>query len=117
MGAGKNFARPDKFSMAGRAATEDSLHPLLARFPAGTLCRRDTHESFRMKLGFVLFEYFPFGGLQRDCRKIAELCAARGHAVTIFTHAWKDEQPTTVKIELLSRRDWTNVRHNHTFLK
>ena len=30
-----------------------------------------------MKLAFLLFDYFPFGGLQRDCLKIARRCAAR----------------------------------------
>ena len=70
-----------------------------------------------MKLAFLLFEYFPFGGLQRDCLKIAELCAARGHHVTIFTRAWEGERPATVKIELLGRRGWTNVARNRAFIQ
>jgi UDP-glucose:(heptosyl)LPS alpha-1,3-glucosyltransferase len=70
-----------------------------------------------MKLGFLLFEYFPFGGLQRDCLKIAELCAVRGHAVTIFTRTWEGERPAVVRLELLGRRGWSNVGRNRAFLK
>jgi UDP-glucose:(heptosyl)LPS alpha-1,3-glucosyltransferase len=42
-----------------------------------------------MNLAFVLFDYFAFGGLQRDCLKIAASCARRGHAITIFTRTWQ----------------------------
>jgi UDP-glucose:(heptosyl)LPS alpha-1,3-glucosyltransferase len=34
-----------------------------------------------MRLAFVLYKYFPYGGLQRDALRIARACAARGHAV------------------------------------
>ncbi len=70
-----------------------------------------------MKLGFLLFDYFPFGGLQRDCLGIAQLCAARGHDVTIFTRTWKGDRPTGLKIELFGRRGWTNVARNRAWLK
>lgn len=69
-----------------------------------------------MKLGFLLFEYFPFGGLQRDCLKIAELCAARGHDVMIFTRAWDGDKPTTVRVARLGRRGWTNVARNRAYV-
>ena len=46
-----------------------------------------------MKLGFLLFDYFPYGGLQRDCLKVAGVCAGRGHEVTIFTRTWQGEKP------------------------
>jgi UDP-glucose:(heptosyl)LPS alpha-1,3-glucosyltransferase len=69
-----------------------------------------------MKLGFLLFEYFPFGGLQRDCLKMAELCAARGHEVTIFARTWQGDQPATVRVTLLGRRGWSNVARNRAFV-
>jgi len=49
-------------------------------------------EKRDMKLGFLLFDYFPFGGLQRDCLKVATLCAQRGHQVTLFTRTWLGEK-------------------------
>ena len=30
-----------------------------------------------MQLAFVLYKYFPFGGLQRDFMRIAKVCQAR----------------------------------------
>lgn len=46
-----------------------------------------------MKMAFALFEYFPYGGLQRDMLAIAELAQQRGHQVTVFTRAWHGEPP------------------------
>jgi UDP-glucose:(heptosyl)LPS alpha-1,3-glucosyltransferase len=70
-----------------------------------------------MKLGFLLFDYFPFGGLQRDCLKIARLCAARGHDVTIFTRTWQGEQPAEIRVELFGRQGTSNVARNRAWLK
>jgi UDP-glucose:(heptosyl)LPS alpha-1,3-glucosyltransferase len=70
-----------------------------------------------MKLGFLLFDYFPFGGLQRDCLKIARLCAARGHDVTMFTRTWQGEQPDDVKVELFGEHGWSNVSRNRAWVK
>ena len=70
-----------------------------------------------MKLGFLLFDYFPYGGLQRDCLKIAGLCAARGHAVTLFTRTWQGERPNNISVELSGRRGFSNVGRNRAWLR
>ena len=70
-----------------------------------------------MKLGFVLFEYFPFGGLQRDCVKTALACASRGHEVSILTRTWQGDRPDGIRIELFGRNGWTNVARNRNWLK
>src|ERR1043166_1296337 len=70
-----------------------------------------------MKLGFLLFDYFPFGGLQRDCLKPAQLCGARGHQVTIFTRTWQGERPENVRVELFGRSGWSNIARNRAWLK
>jgi UDP-glucose:(heptosyl)LPS alpha-1,3-glucosyltransferase len=75
---------------------------------------RDTIPS---KLLFLLFDYFPFGGLQRDCLAIAQLCAARGHDVTIFTRTWRGEKPEGIKVESFGRRGWTNISRNRRWLR
>ena len=41
-----------------------------------------------MKLAFVLFRYFPYGGLERDMLAMAKLCRDRGHEITIYTREW-----------------------------
>ena len=42
-----------------------------------------------MQLAFVLYKYFPFGGLQRDFMRIALKCQARGHAIRVYTPIWE----------------------------
>ena len=70
-----------------------------------------------MKLGFLLFDYFPYGGLQRDCLKIAQLCAARGHAVTIFTRTWQGERPLDIRVALFGRSGASNIARNRAWVK
>lgn len=70
-----------------------------------------------MKLGFLLFDYFPYGGLQRDCLQIAARCAARGHVVTIFTRTWQGDRCEGLEVELFGRRGYTNVGRNRAWLR
>jgi len=70
-----------------------------------------------MKIGFVLFDYFPFGGLERDCFRIASLCAEQGHEVTFFTRTWQGEQPAHMKVELLGRHGLTIPARNRHFAR
>lgn len=51
-----------------------------------------------MKLAFCLFKYFPYGGLQRDFMRIAQLCAARGHEVHVYTMEWVGPHPANIII-------------------
>ena len=41
-----------------------------------------------MQLAFVLYKYFPFGGLQRDFMRIALECQRRGHQIRVYTLIW-----------------------------
>jgi UDP-glucose:(heptosyl)LPS alpha-1,3-glucosyltransferase len=52
-----------------------------------------------MKFAFVIFKYFPYGGVQRDMLRIARECAARGHDVKIYTGQWHGDRPEN-KIEV-----------------
>jgi UDP-glucose:(heptosyl)LPS alpha-1,3-glucosyltransferase len=70
-----------------------------------------------MKLALMLFQYFPFGGLQRDCLKVAQRCAARGHDVTIFTREWQSDRPTGLRVELLESRGWSNIARDRAFAR
>jgi len=70
-----------------------------------------------MKIGFVLFDYFPFGGLERDCFRIASICAEQGHDVTFLTRTWQGEQPTDMKVELLGRHGLTIPARNRHFVR
>jgi UDP-glucose:(heptosyl)LPS alpha-1,3-glucosyltransferase len=61
-----------------------------------------------MKLAFCLFNYFPFGGLQRDFLRIARTCNERGHEVHVFTMSWQGEVPDGFSVHRIEARGWTN---------
>ncbi len=69
-----------------------------------------------MKLGFVLFDYFPFGGLERDCFRIASLCAEAGHDITFYTRTWQGERSENMKVELFGRHGVTIPARNRRFV-
>lgn len=68
-----------------------------------------------MKIGFVLNDYFPFGGLQEDCLATAWATHTRGHEVHIFTQSWKGEPPRELKVHLLGKKGWSNISRNRHF--
>jgi UDP-glucose:(heptosyl)LPS alpha-1,3-glucosyltransferase len=62
-----------------------------------------------MKLAFVLFKYFPFGGLQWKCLRIANVCHQRGHQIDIYTMSWEGEKPEEFNIHLID----VKAKQNH----
>lgn len=70
-----------------------------------------------MKIGFVLYDYYPFGGLQEDCLATALATQKRGHVVHIFTRTWKGEQPPEVHAHLLGKTGFSNTSRNEHFFK
>lgn len=68
-----------------------------------------------MKIAFVLFKYFPFGGLQRDFMRIADLCADAGHEVRVYTLLWQGERPVAFDIKLLDAKALTNHKRYQRF--
>lgn len=51
-----------------------------------------------MQLAFVLFKYFPFGGLQRNFMQIADACRQRGHDIRVYTLSWQGDAPPGFEI-------------------
>lgn len=68
-----------------------------------------------MNLAFVLFRYFPFGGLQRNFLRIAMELVERGHQVTVFTGSWEDERPSELSIEDVAISGYSNAGRNQSF--
>ncbi len=75
------------------------------------------HEA--MKMAFFLNEYRPFGGMPRDCLRLAQEAASRGHHVTIVTRVWQGTplEAENVDVVLLGNRGLTNARRDHHFLQ
>jgi UDP-glucose:(heptosyl)LPS alpha-1,3-glucosyltransferase len=65
-----------------------------------------------MKLAFCLFNYFPYGGLERNFLKISAECIARGHSLDIFTMWWEGENlnnTTVIPVPYKGRSNHTKV--------
>lgn len=60
------------------------------------------------RLLFAVAEYFPYGGMQRSCRRIAEECIARGHSVSFFAARWDGDIPKGATAEISPVRAFTN---------
>ncbi len=54
-----------------------------------------------MKLGFLIYSYFPYGGQQRDFYRIVRECIARGHEVVVYTLKWQGEPPDDIDVRFV----------------
>jgi len=68
-----------------------------------------------MNLIFCLYDYFPFGGLQRDFLRIVNTALERGHGVQILAKDWQGEKPTGLNVQLLSHSALSNHRRCDKF--
>ena len=51
-----------------------------------------------MKLAFSLFNYFPFGGLERNFMASCKECIKRGHSIDVYTMHWEGISPDFLNI-------------------
>lgn len=68
-----------------------------------------------MNLGFALFNYFPYGGLERDMLTIARVCQERGHDITIYTGGWQGDKPEDIRIVELALHTYSNHARANEF--
>jgi UDP-glucose:(heptosyl)LPS alpha-1,3-glucosyltransferase len=65
-----------------------------------------------MQLAFILYKYFPFGGLQRDFMRIALECQGRGHAIRVYTPIWEGEVPAGFEVVVVPVKALFNHKRN-----
>jgi UDP-glucose:(heptosyl)LPS alpha-1,3-glucosyltransferase len=70
-----------------------------------------------MKLAFCLFNYFPFGGLQRDFLRIAHECIRRGHTVDVYSMKWEGPKDPQIPVTLIKTKGWQNHTKSAAFVK
>jgi UDP-glucose:(heptosyl)LPS alpha-1,3-glucosyltransferase len=72
-----------------------------------------------MRLAFLLFKFFPHGGLQRDFRRITELALERGHSVNVFTLSWSGwlVQHPELKVQIVQVPNWRNHVRYRSFAR
>lgn len=65
-----------------------------------------------MRLAFILYKYFPFGGLQRDFMRIALECQGRGHSIRVYTPIWEGEIPEGFEVVVVPVKALFNHHRN-----
>ena len=68
-----------------------------------------------MRIAFALYDWFPFGGLERDCLAIAQLCAKAGHEVVMLARTWDGPRPHGIEVRTFGRSGWTIPMRNRRF--
>jgi UDP-glucose:(heptosyl)LPS alpha-1,3-glucosyltransferase len=74
-----------------------------------------------LKFAFIIFKYFPFGGMQRDMLRTANELTKRGHQVEIFTLSWQgqlpdENSPENIKVHVLPQKGWFNFTRYQQFI-
>ncbi len=70
-----------------------------------------------MKLAFVIFRYFPFGGLQRDMLMLAQFFQQQGHSITVFCERWQGEKLPAIKVIEIPAHGLLNVAGVKNFVE
>jgi UDP-glucose:(heptosyl)LPS alpha-1,3-glucosyltransferase len=70
-----------------------------------------------MKLAFVLFKYFPYGGLQRDMVRMAAACQTLGYEIHVYTLSWQGEVPADFHVHILPARGLRNFVRYRNFIR
>lgn len=68
-----------------------------------------------MRFAFLIFRYFPYGGLQRDCLAVAQWLRGRGHAVDVFTREWTGPRPAGLTAHIVPAEGTTNHARDRAF--
>jgi len=68
-----------------------------------------------MRLAFAIVSLFPWGGLQRDCLRLARAAKQGGHEVTILAARADGELPRDLDVKVLPVRTLTNHGRNSRF--
>ncbi len=71
-----------------------------------------------MRLAFVLFSWFPHGGLQQDLVKVVKACQDRGvSAISIYCMEWNGEQLAGVATVIVPSSGWTATAKRKAFVR
>ena len=63
-----------------------------------------------MKLSFLIYSYFPYGGQQRDFLRVVKECSDRGHELDVYTLRWQGEIPVYINLIKVPVRARTRVK-------
>lgn len=69
-----------------------------------------------MRLAFLLYKYFPYGGMQRDFRRFVEEICKRGHQCRVYYISWQGDPLPHVDLRQVPVRALSNHRRNELYL-
>lgn len=69
-----------------------------------------------MRLAFLIFKYFPYGGLQRDFARMMLALQGRGHHCRVYCTSWQGEELAGIDLRVAPVTRGSNVRRNERFL-
>jgi UDP-glucose:(heptosyl)LPS alpha-1,3-glucosyltransferase len=59
-------------------------------------------------LAFILYKFFPFGGLARDFKRIAMVCKRMGYEIDVFVMEWQGDMLDGFNISIFKGQGWSN---------
>ena len=68
-----------------------------------------------MKLAFLLYKYFPYGGMQRDFGRFVEEVLVLGHECRVYYIEWQGEQLTGADLRRVPVRAASNHSRNERY--
>jgi len=68
-----------------------------------------------VRLAFLLYKYFPYGGLQRDFLRLLEEVQQRGHACRVYCISWQGERPQGLELRLVPASATSSHRRGERF--
>jgi len=70
-----------------------------------------------VNIAFSLYDFFPFGGMQRNMLAMADEAVRRGHRITIFCSLWEGDEPAGVEVVRLPVKGFTNAGRARHFVR
>lgn len=68
-----------------------------------------------MKVAFLLYKYFPYGGMQRDFRRFVEQTQKRGHRCRIYYISWQGDELVDTDLRQVPVKALSNHRRNQQY--
>jgi UDP-glucose:(heptosyl)LPS alpha-1,3-glucosyltransferase len=70
-----------------------------------------------VRLAFLLYKYFPYGGMQRDFRRFVEEVQQRGHHCRVYYITWQGDPLPGADLRQVPARALSHHRRNERYLE
>ncbi len=97
--------------------TPETIGAQVTHNPPNSQKRGSSGIQGGLLLAFCLFKYFPFGGMQRDFRRILACCLAAGYATRVYALSWQGEIPDGVELVIVPVVGVTNHARYARFIR